>query len=154
WTVGTTWRISERIIDEARFNWTQNAGSSLFRPTSFGGAVPYSLAAVLPSQYAPPGSSVSYQGGIMFIADPVLGTLQFSSPGYQNLRARQKQLNFVDSLTWVRGHHSYKFGSDFRSLHSILNNGQYVLGPSASSISSVHNGIADFVAVQAGQPGS
>jgi hypothetical protein len=152
WTTGGTLRLSDDTTDEMRVNWTNSSGHQLIGPTKFGGAVPYAINLLVPSQYAPTGSAAS-TSPVIVIPDPVFGTLFLGPPSYQDLRTNLRQLNLVNSLALVKGRHGIKIGADFRRLQSKVNIGQYTLNPEADSVSSVQNGIADTIALAAGQPG-
>jgi hypothetical protein len=106
-TVGVTWAISNLAANDFRFNYSTTDASSSTYLDDFGGAVPLG-ALPFPSPFT------SRNG--LFVFDVLsLGNNPAFSAGAlaQN---RQRQLNFVDSVSVQKGAHGIKFGIDFRRL--------------------------------------
>jgi hypothetical protein len=151
-TVGSTWRVSQNLVDQLRFNWTENYGHNISAPAATDGSVPYPSDLLVPKQYAPAGSVTA---GTVEIVLSGPGFFDFISPaGYQDSLTRVRQYNLVNSMTWTRGVHSLTFGVDFRRLQSLYNAPQYASFFAVESAASVQQGLADLVQIQAGQPGS
>jgi hypothetical protein len=149
-TVGSTWRISQTLNDELRFNWTDSKGHNLYFPAAIDGGVPYPLSLVVPPQYDPSGAAVA--GGVGIYLNGNVPE-SFSPPGYGESLTTVRQYNLIDNIAWTRGDHSLKFGVDFRRLNSLYDGGQYQSTFEALSASSLEQGVADQVYIQAGQPG-
>lgn len=106
--IADNWVLRENIINEFRFGWHKRETPSTFGTTgSFDG----------------PG--LMREAGIQGIrADPPAGsqTPNISISGFQSTgqgRAsitRSKNLQFIDNLSWIRGKHTFKFGTDIRRL--------------------------------------
>jgi hypothetical protein len=115
-TAGVTWAISTIAANDFRFNYSSTDSSSSFYLDNFGGAVPLG-ALPFPSPFT------SRDGQFTF---------QVSSLGNNSTLAagalahnRQRQLNFVDSVSLQRGPHSIKLGIDFRRLSPQLHPSTY-----------------------------
>jgi outer membrane receptor protein involved in Fe transport len=117
-TLGATSSITNRITNEFRFNYSYNRAQSVGSLDNFGGAVPLGVSAFLPG-YTGPLNKV--QGGIALI----------TAGGFMEIRSgdptdfSQRQLNFVDNLSWTSGQHQLKFGFDYRRLAPIYGTIQY-----------------------------
>lgn len=106
-TAGTTWLVSNNLISDLRFNFTQTSGGTRRRIDDFGGATVPTL-------------SLSPSG-----ADPAFNTLTVSIIAAPNvaqvmsgllLAPVVRQLNVVENVTWSFGSHQWKFGGDFRRM--------------------------------------
>lgn len=140
WTLGVTARLSSSIADELHFNYTASASVGTGAPDTIGGAVPYARNLVIPSQYAPVGSPAS---GSFSIFLPEGET--FFTPAYNGLRGEQRQLNFIDSISWTRGSHLLKFGADYRKLSPLYSQQLYAAGLFAVSLANVEDGVASAI---------
>ena len=102
-TGGATITITPTKLNDFRANWSRTTGTTTTVVTDFDGGV-------LPpmSTFFPPGSPYSYSHSQATIAGVTEGTL------YNNI---QRQLNFVDTFSWVAGAHQLKFGFDYRRLN-------------------------------------
>jgi hypothetical protein len=110
-TTGLTWMISARAANDFRFNYSTTDSSSSSYLDNFGGAVPLG-ALPFPSPFT------SQNGDLTFDVAP-LGNNASLAIG-ASAHNRQRQLNFVDSVSLQRGSHSIKFGIDFRRLSPQL----------------------------------
>jgi hypothetical protein len=108
-TAGVTSIISGTLSNDFRVNWTSASGAATIYLDDFGGAnVPsdsllfpaYSTAANTFFSFSYTGTNSSYAAG-------------------KNVDNRQKQVNLLDTVSWVRGNHSFKFGGDVRVLHPV-----------------------------------
>lgn len=110
-TVGTTWALSPRLVNDLRFNYSRTNSSGSYYEDNFGGAVPLD-SAVFPGPFT--------------TNDALFEFRIFSLTNGQNLflgnqtASHQSQVNVVDSLSWQRDSHSLKFGVDFRRLSPLF----------------------------------
>jgi carboxypeptidase family protein/TonB-dependent receptor-like protein len=102
-TGGATITLTPTKLNDFRANWSRSTGTTTTVLTNFDGGVPPPM-----STFFPPGSPYSFGGGQATIAGVTQGTL------YNNV---QRQLNFVDTFSWVVGVHQFKFGIDYRRLN-------------------------------------
>jgi hypothetical protein len=102
-TGGATITITPTKLNDFRANWSRTTGTTVTVLTSFDGGVPPPVSAFFPA-----GSPYSFGNGQATIAGVTQGTL------YNNV---QRQLNFVDTFSWVVGAHQLKFGVDYRRLN-------------------------------------
>ena len=102
-TGGATITITPTKLNDFRANWSRTTGTTINVLTNFDGGVPPPM-----STFFPPGSPYSFGIGQATIAGVTEGTL------YDNV---QRQLNFVDTFSWVIGVHQLKFGIDYRRLN-------------------------------------
>lgn len=105
-TVGATWRIATRLINDSRLNYSRNNASSSRILEKFGGAIPIDS------------SQISFPDSFTF-KDSELEVGIFST-GFlvdgRNASFLQRQVNLVDNLSVQSGQHSLKFGVDYRRL--------------------------------------
>ena len=110
-TLGATLLATPRLNNEFRFNYTSSTGRQSSSVDNLGGAVPVT-AAQLSAPYNGP-QPVIARFDIFFFA-------QDSSYLVGNAADnRQRQLNFVDNLSWAKGKHQLKFGVDWRHLTPV-----------------------------------
>ena len=109
-TLGATNIITSTQSNELRFNITQANSSSQALSINLGGATPFDIT-MLPG---PNGSNLSATAG---------GELQvcLCFGGYPSINIgqetnAQRQYNVTDTYSWTSGHHSLKFGVDWRRL--------------------------------------
>ena len=134
-TVGVTWAISTLAANDFRFNYSSTDASSSSYLDNFGGAVPLG-ALPFPSPFT------SGNGVFTFVVSS-LGTNSAFSAG-ANSHNRQRQLNFVDSLSLQRGSHSIKFGIDFRHLSPQFLPAAYTQAVYFSDVQSAGLGNVEF----------
>ena len=121
-TLGVNMLLSNRISNTLRGNFSTQQSSVRSALDSFGGAVPLDTSLLL----GPLPSAQSYAEFQIF------GTsLLLSGP---LTRARTRQLNFVDDLSYAVSTHQLKFGGDYRAIFLDVNDPQYVLSYSATSV--------------------
>lgn len=107
-TAGATYLISPRLVDDFRFNISHSKGATIVAPTSFGGAT-------IPS------NAYLFQSNPTYTTATSVFSLVFndSTSDYyvgNDATNHNKQLNFVDTLSWTAGKHNLKFGVDYRRL--------------------------------------
>jgi hypothetical protein len=108
-TAGSTITLKSNLLDEFRFNYSRVTAGTTVTADNFGGAVVPSDAYLFQSN--PSASSTNDSFVALFLPD--------SHGWYIGKNAEvnpQRQLNFVDTLSWTLGSHSLKFGGDFRRL--------------------------------------
>lgn len=105
-TLGASKSFGTEAVNEMRFNYSRNTGTTAFRLDTFGGAVPPPDSAIFPSFANPETSS-------FFFAALGLGGGLTSGENASNL---QRQWNIVDNISLSRGNHGLKFGVDYRRL--------------------------------------
>ncbi len=114
-TAGATWTISDRLLNDSRFNYSRTNGSGSQRLDTFGGAEP--LASLpLPEGYSAQNAAFAFD-----IASATGGLINLGK-GQNNT---QRQINFVDTVSVQRGPHALKFGVDYRHLSPELDPSQY-----------------------------
>jgi hypothetical protein len=113
-TLGATWAISANKTNELRFNWAKVRSIEATTMDTFGGAVvpPNSILGTSPLN---PATSFFYWS--VFNGESTAG-FQLIWTGNDNI---EKQMNLVDTFTWVKGAHDFKFGVDYRRITPILN---------------------------------
>jgi hypothetical protein len=102
-TAGATITFTPTKLNDFRANWSRSTGTTTNVLTDFDGAVPPPA-----SFFFPPGSPYGFSHSQAVIAGVFDGTL------YPNV---QRQLNFLDTFSWVAGAHQLKFGIDYRRLN-------------------------------------
>jgi hypothetical protein len=104
-TLGATWVINARMVNELRFNLSDNSYRGVYKIDNFGGAV------ALPNSYYIPG--LAYGNALEQFTLTFAGSQLFSGTSGGN---EQRQANLTDSLSYVAGAHQFKLGADDRVL--------------------------------------
>ncbi len=106
-TVGATSTLTPHLINEFRANYTKSDASQTTQFTTYGGATIPDMANVVPG----------WSRNFTFTFKPSydLGDAINLNPAW----ATQHQVNLVDSLSWTKGKHEFKFGVDWRRLITI-----------------------------------
>ena len=144
-TAGLTWIASPTLTNDLRANYSRVTSTQTFSLDNFGGAKPFDSSAVgLPSAYTSQNSQATF--GI-YAADWT-GQLT-AGPSANNL---QRQLNFVDSLSWQKGPHSLKFGIDYRHLAPRLAPPSYSQGDYFFSLADAQAGSVDEAEIEGQTP--
>ena len=107
-TAGATYIFTTALVNDFRFNISHSKGATVVSPTSFGGATIPSNAYLFQSQ---PQYSTSDSVFDLFFNDNT--TDYYVGNDATN---HQRQLNFVDTLSWNTHRHTFKFGGDYRRL--------------------------------------
>lgn len=107
-TAGATYLVSNNVVNDLRVNMSQAKGATVVEPTNFGGAT-------IPSESYLFQSNPNYS-----TKTSVFGLYMLDgTSGYyvgNDATNHQKQFNLVDSLSWSKASHSFKFGLDYRRL--------------------------------------
>ncbi len=131
-TLGATWAISSRIVNDLRFNYSRTNSSSSNVLDNFAGAVPLT-SLPFPNPYT---SETSALLAFTIFGVPRGGAFQ-AGQGVQNL---QRQINIVDGVSAQKGSHSLKFGVDFRRLSPLHNPHLYTQEVFFGSVGSAEKG--------------
>jgi hypothetical protein len=107
-TAGATYILSPALVNDFRFNISHAKGSTTAVPIAFGGATAPSSSYLFQSN--PTYSIASSVFGVFFDDDT---TDYYVGDDATN---HQRQLNYVDTLSWSKGKHNLKFGADIRHL--------------------------------------
>jgi len=111
YTLGATSQLSERLSNEFRLGYARSDSTSTGTLDNFGGATPINLSSAMGAgdfQQVVPVVSINIEG----IGEPLLAT--------DNNKNLSRQWNVVDSVSLLKGHHSLKFGFDFRHIKSVI----------------------------------
>lgn len=118
-TLGATLLASPSATNDLRLNWSRARADTFNSIDSFGGAVvpEESLLFASPSRiFGSTQSAKNHQLGWAFFGGGI-STLDFVGAGDNNI---QRQMNLVDTLSWVKGNHQLKVGIDYRRISPIL----------------------------------
>jgi len=107
-TAGATYIFSPTLVDDFRFNISHAKGATTVVPIAFGGASIPSSAYLFQSN---PNYNIQTSVFALFFDD---GTTDYYVGN--DATNHQRQLNYVDTLSWTRGSHNLKFGVDDRHL--------------------------------------
>jgi hypothetical protein len=107
-TAGATYILSPTMVDDFRFNISHAKGATTVVPIAFGGATI-------------PTSSYLFQSDPTYTVQTSVFSLFFndSTTDYyvgNDATNHQRQLNYVDTLSWSKARHTFKFGTDIRHL--------------------------------------
>jgi hypothetical protein len=108
-TIGSTWTVSARTVNELRFNYSRTNASGRSFQDSFGGAEPLLLS--LPSPYTAQNGRLSFD---------IFSLAQGSLESGLRVRNVQRQVNLVDNISVQVGAHHLKFGVDYRRLSPVF----------------------------------
>jgi hypothetical protein len=111
YTLGATSQISDHLSNEFRIGYARSDSSSIGVLDNFGGATPIDLAAAMGAsafKQVVPVISINIAG----IGEPLIAT--------DNNKNLSRQWNLVDTVSMLKGHHSLKFGADFRHIKSVI----------------------------------
>ncbi len=122
-TAGATIAFTPTKLNDFRANWSRTTGTTINVLTNFDGGVPPPMSA-----FFPPGSPYRFDHSQAVVAGVFDGTL------YDNV---QRQLNFVDTFSWVIGVHQVKFGVDYRRLSPTAE--------ASTDYVALHSGFQDLV---------
>jgi hypothetical protein len=136
WTAGLTATITDKLVDEFRFNYSHDGEQSAYSQQAVGGSVPLPRTLVIPATNDTP-----FAIGADFVYVGSIGISAF----YGGNESVQHQYQIVDSLIWTRGKHNVKFGVDWRRLTPIFIYGPYQSYVNFTSLNDVQQGYASEV---------
>jgi hypothetical protein len=124
YTAGLTHSFTDRIVNDARFNYTH----STLLETQFSPGFKGDMTTIFPSGYAQPPSSfvtagTAVPGDMAVQIRPPTSDGLLLSPQQGNSYNYQK--NATDTLSWIRGTHALKFGGDYRQLNPEWNQASF-----------------------------
>lgn len=124
YTAGLTRFFTDRLTNDARFNYTHTT----LLETQFAPAFNGDMTTIFPSGYGQPPTSFASAGtavpGDMAIQiRPPTSDAVLLSP--QQGDSWNHQNNFTDTLSWVKGNHALKFGGDYRQLNPEWNQASF-----------------------------
>jgi hypothetical protein len=131
-TAGATMLFSPSLTNDLRLNWSRAQASQRYVQDTFGGAKILPLSLLVPS-FADPDTSLYY----LSIGGNDENTI---SPGTFSHNT-QRQFNLVNTLSWNRGAHSFKFGFDYRRLAPSFGGRFFSNTLSVASITQLATGI-------------
>jgi hypothetical protein len=146
WTAGLTASLTNDLLNDLRFNSTRDGEEAYFQQKSIEGSVPLPRSLVIPAQY-----DSAYSGGGIVIYIP--GMSLSVEPAYSGGGSEQHQYQIVDSLTWTKAKHSFKFGWDWRRLTPVYTATPYQSSIESLTLADIQQGIATSVQVTAAAPG-
>jgi Carboxypeptidase regulatory-like domain/TonB dependent receptor-like, beta-barrel len=109
-TAGATVVLAPTRVNEFRANWSQNPATAVGTLTNFHGAV------VPPTSVLFPPSSpfrLHYGQALVFLGSIGNGDMEVRAGSHSDV---QRQINVLDTFSWVIGVHELKFGVDYRHL--------------------------------------
>jgi hypothetical protein len=121
-TLGLTAAISPVITNEFRANYSNSKASQIYTMSNYGGAVPLTIDQLKTAGF--PSNSTLQNSDFTFAA---FVTGQILNLGANDVN-EQRQLNFVDNLSWILGTHQLKFGVDYRWLAPFSSATPYAQG--------------------------
>lgn len=154
-TSGATYIASPKVTADFRFNYSRNAGTSIFEIDELGGAVPPPDSLLFPAPYSSADS--------LFFFVIALGARNPALSTGRSADHLQRQHNVVGNVSVLQGGHQFKFGADYRRMTPLWVGRVYgqsitflgVLGPTGlASPGTVVSGIAQAAAVSASEANS
>lgn len=142
-TVGSTWTLSPRMLNDLRFNYSSSNANSRNSIDDFGGAVPLTSVGF-------PAPFTTSDASFAFLPFSLTSGAQLTLG--KNAHNRQQQINVDDSLSWQEGTHGLKFGVDYRRLTPLDDQVKYVQQAFFLDIPSAELGQPLESAVSSGQP--
>jgi hypothetical protein len=146
WTAGLTTNISDRLLEDLRFNFSHDGEQLDLGQRSVNGSTPLSRSLLIPTQYAGP-----YSAAESYVEIP--GTPLATESQYGGSATAQHQYQLVDSLTWTKGAHTFKFGGDWRRLSPNWSDNPYASAVVIVGLTDLQQGIATDMATRAIAPG-
>lgn len=137
-TAGTTAIVSPTLTNDVRFNYSRSRTILSYFIDAYGGAKIPSPSALYPS-------FTSGSKGYMYIQVDGAGDNTISDGLFVN--NQQRQINFVDTLSWTVGGHSFKFGFDFRQLTPVSDSGSYRRQFNPNSIQLLTQGLSEDASI-------
>jgi outer membrane receptor protein involved in Fe transport len=137
-TLGSTQAFTSHLVNEVRANYTRSGGSNASTLDTTGGATAPTAAMyaqMFPSQYgATPTNSLFVFG------DYAVDSFAFEVGTAQENTFRQ--VNVIDDVTYLKGHHIFKAGADWRLLSPTAGPSQYSQTVAYYSPADLQSGIA------------
>jgi hypothetical protein len=115
-TAGATMVLSPSTANDLRVNWSEAKVKQSYYIDDFGGAIAPPAASLYPA-------FTTRDQGYVYIEVNASGSNTLSDGLFSD--NRQRQCNVVDTLTYSRGSHAWKFGVDYRRIESASYSGSY-----------------------------
>jgi hypothetical protein len=116
YTGGVTWTVTPRLVSDLRLNYSTSKTRLFYDMDSFGGAVIPAMATLYPA-------FTDRDKGYIYVEVDGAGDNTLSDGLFVN--NRQRQWNFVETISYNPGRHSLKFGVDWRRLNPLSDSGSY-----------------------------
>jgi hypothetical protein len=113
-TVAYNWVISPSVVNELR------GGFSKYREGFTTGVTTAQAASELGLTVGPGALPGPIPGGDVYPTINLLGFINARPTGTSYTNPRQGTEQFLDTLTWTKGKHTFKFGGDYRYLDSLF----------------------------------
>jgi hypothetical protein len=139
-TVGSTWSIAPSIVNEIRANYSRDRASGTTLLDNFVGGVPPADSVLFPS-------FASSDNSVFILALSFGGVNSVLRQGTANINL-QRQLNFVDNLSIIKGTHQLKIGIDYRRLFPVYAEFDYLKQLNFGSLDALRSGLAALAAIQ------
>lgn len=115
-TIGSSMILSSNLSNDLRFNYSKAKSNQTYFLDNFGGAVVPSQAALYPS-------FTTGANGFIYIQVDAAGDNTLSDGLFSD--TQNKQFNVVNTLSYLVGNHSLKFGVDYRRINTTSFAGSY-----------------------------
>lgn len=145
-TAGLTASISKNVVEDLRFNFSDDGEFYYTSEQSVNGSTPMPSTTLIPSAYAQP-----FDSGIGFVEVP--GTDLFAEPEFGGMGSILHQFQVVEGLSWNHGKHVFKFGSDWRRIASQVDFNSYQNETEILSLNAIQQGLASDVIISAEKVG-
>jgi|HubBroStandDraft_4_1064222.scaffolds.fasta_scaffold03369_3 hypothetical protein len=146
WTVGLVANITGTLLNDFRFNYSRDGEYQLYTQQPVGGSVPLPRDLLIPVAYDNSFASGSYS---IYLPSAAL----YVGPVYAGGASVQHQFQVVDSLSWSRGSHGFKFGVDWRRLTPLFSENPYYSNILSTNLTDIQQGYATQLQIQASAPG-
>jgi hypothetical protein len=146
WTAGLTTDVTSTITDDLRINYTRDGEENISSQRTIGGSDPLQRNLVIPPALD---STDALALSIILVPGTSLETVGL----YNGETTVQRQYQLIDSMTWVSGKHSLKFGIDWRRLAPTFANATYGDILELISVAAIQQGYANFVEISAAGAG-
>jgi len=139
-TAGATYILTPSLVNDFRFNLSHAKGATTVKPIAFDGATV-------------PSDSYLFQSNPTYTTQTSVFSLFFNdgTTDYyvgNDATNHQRQLNYVDTLSWTKGKHNFKFGFDYRRLTPTNGYRPWDIGYDFDSVESlVTTQTADYASV-------
>lgn len=138
-TAGLTYAPTTNLVNDFRYNISHAKGATVVTKTTFGGATIPSDAYLFQSN---PNFNSTNSVFSLFLDD--------GSTGYyigNDATNHQRQLNFVDTVSWAKGRHNFKFGVDYRRLTPTNGYRAWDIGYTFPSFASMLTHVPDYAGI-------
>ncbi|MCS6873178.1 MAG: carboxypeptidase regulatory-like domain-containing protein [Pyrinomonadaceae bacterium] len=148
-TLGSTQVFSSRVTNDFRFNYSHNDGLFDFRGIEVDGSVLPPRSLIFPSFTSPDRAAVSIQ---LSTGVASAGIISANLTQGKVTATKQRQFNFLNSVTLALGRHQLKFGIDYRRLKPKFNSREINISYVFSTTASRALGTPTSITVQAFAP--